>query len=173
MKYTTFWSVLETPAKTLKPEMIFLSVAIVFVIAWIAILKFKKFNDKIEKAIMTWTLGLIFGFSLTSSIYFKFFVHDNSEIEATNKMLATAKIIEGHISNFKREYRRSVTIESFQVDSVGFRYEDAMLGRFNSFSKTNNHVFHNGLPVRITYVEGNQYYGADFTTLLKIEVGSE
>ena len=83
------------------------------------------------------------------------------------------RIVEGFISDFNRSYRQAryatVTIESFRVDSVQFKYEDAALARFNSFAKTNNGIFRDGLPVRMSYIKGDSIKG---NWILKIEIAN-
>lgn len=102
-------------------------------------------------------------------IYIKLFTVDTTKqrVEAilTSDNVA---VVEGIMRNFKSERpiskRGIVTEESFIVDSVNFSYSDALLGRFNYFSKTNNGVFTNGLPVKITYDKATH-------DILMVEIG--
>jgi hypothetical protein len=100
-----------------------------------------------------------------------YYTKDNTS-ERIQKLLTSSQVtkVEGVISNFESirpaSRRGAVTIESFMVDSVEFSYEDAMLGRFNRFSKTNNGIFKNGLSVRITY-------GKEKNEILKIEIAKQ
>jgi hypothetical protein len=168
MTYYTYWSISDLPTNSIKSVEVFLWIAIISSIAWIGIKRYKKQNEDYEKSILLWTIGIIFSFTTVMFIYLKFFTKDDSE-ERIQKLLTSSQVamVEGLISNFScvrpASRRGTVTIESFTVDSVDFGYEDAMLGRFNSFSKTNNGVFKNGLPVRITY-------GKDNHEILKVEI---
>jgi len=168
MKYYTYWSISDLPTNSIKSYEVFLWISIICLIAWGIIKFYKKQNEDYEKAILLWTTGIIFLFSSTMFIYMIYYTKDNTD-ERIQKLLTSSQVtkVEGVISNFESirpaSRRGNVTIESFMVNSVEFIYEDAMLGRFNSFSKTNNGIFKNGLPVRITYrKERNE--------ILKIEI---
>ena len=168
MKYYTYWSISDLPTNSIKSHEVFLWTSIICLIAWVIIKFYKKQNEDYEKAILLWTTGIIFFFSSTIFIYMIYCTKDDTA-ERIQKLLTSSQVtkVEGIISNFESirpaSRRGAVTIESFIVDSVEFSYEDAMLGRFNSFSKTNNGIFKNGLPVRITY-------GKDKNEILKIEI---
>jgi hypothetical protein len=168
MKYYTYWSISDLPTNSIKSYEVFLCISIICLIAWGIIKFYKKRNEDYEKAILLWTTGIIFLFSSAMFIYMIYYTKDDTE-ERIQKLLTSSQVtkIEGVISNFESirpaSRRGNVTIESFAVDSVEFSYEDAMLGRFNSFSKTNNGIFKNGLPVRITY-------GKERNEILKIEI---
>jgi hypothetical protein len=168
MKYYTYWSISDLPTNSIKSYEVFLWTSIICLIAWVIIKFYKKKNEDYEKAILLWTLGIVFFFSSTMFIYMIYCTKDDTA-ERIQKLLTSSRVtkVEGVISNFESirpaSRRGAVTIESFMVDSVEFSYEDAMLGRFNSFSKTNNGIFKNGLPVRITY-------GKDKNEILKIEI---
>jgi len=168
MKYYTYWSISDLPTNSIKSNEVFLWISIICLIAWGIIKFYKKRNEDYEKAILLWTTGIIFLFSSTMFIYMSYCTKDDTE-ERIQKLLTSSRVtkVEGVISNFESirpaSRRGAVIIESFVVDSVEFSYEDAMLGRFNSFSKTNNGIFKNGLPVRITY-------GKEKKEILKIEI---
>jgi hypothetical protein len=168
MKYYTYWSISDLPTNSIKSYEVFLWTTIICLIAWIIIKIYKKQNDDYEKAILLWTIGIVFFLSSTMFIYMSCYTKDDTA-ERIQKLLTSSQVtkVEGVILNFESvrpaSRRGAVTIESFMVDSVEFSYEDAMLGRFNSFSKTNNGIFKNGLPVRITY-------GKEKKEILKIEI---
>jgi hypothetical protein len=168
MKYYTYWSISDLPTNSIKSYEVFLWTTIICLIAWVIIKIYKKQNDDYEKAILLWTIGIVFFLSSTMFIYTSCCTKDDTA-ERIQKLLTSSQVtkVEGVISNFESvrpaSRRGAVTIESFMVDSVEFSYEDAMLGRFNSFSKTNNGIFKNGLPVRITYGKENK-------EILKIEI---
>jgi hypothetical protein len=168
MKYYTYWSISDLPTNSIKSYEVFLWTTIICLIAWVIIKIYKKQNDDYEKAILLWTIGIVFFLSSTMFIYTSCCTKDDTA-ERIQKLLTSSQVtkVEGVISNFESvrpaSRRGAVTIESFMVDSVEFSYEDAMLGRFNSFSKTNNGIFKNGLPVRITY-------GKEKKEILKIEI---
>jgi len=121
-------------------------------------------------------VGFIAVFSIVMFLCTKYVYPDKSDEEAIRILNSPGvQRIQGLISNFTRSNRRnrygSVTIESFDIDSVHFQYEDALLGRFSSFSKTNNGVFRNGLPVRISYIKSDTEYDKSIW-ILKIEISS-
>jgi hypothetical protein len=169
MTYETYWSILDTPAKSIRSYDVFLYITILSLITWILIKKFKKSDGNIEKLILLWFTGIMFSFSISAYTYLKMYDRDES-YENSKRLLESSQVekVEGFISDFKSvrplSQRRMVIIESFKVDSVRFKYSDALLGRFNTFSKTNNGIFHNGLPVRITY-------GKEKNEILKVEIG--
>lgn len=168
MKYYTYWSLSDLPSNSIKSFEVCLWIAIICLILWGITKRFKKQDENYEKTILLWTMGIVFSSSTSMFVYLKFYTKDLTE-ERIQKMLTSTQvgIVEGEISNFSSVRPASrkgvVTIESFNVDSVYFSYEDAMLGRFNSFSKTSNGIFKNGLPVRITY-------GKEKKEILKIEI---
>jgi hypothetical protein len=168
MKYYTYWSISDLPTNSIKSFEVFLWTSIICLIAWVIIKFYKKQKEDYEKAILLWTTGIVFFLSSAMFIYMSYCTKDDTE-ERIQKLLTSSRVakVEGVISDFESikpaSRRGAVTIESFIVDSVEFSYEDAMLGRFNRFSKTNNGVFKNGLPVRITY-------GKEKKEILKIEI---
>ena len=102
-------------------------------------------------------------------VYLKFFTIDCTD-QRIQKILQSdnVAIVEGTISEFESVRPLSkkgiVTHESFVVDSIDFSYSDELLGRFNRFTETNNVVFRNGLPVRITY-------GKEKHEIIMVEIG--
>lgn len=168
MKYYTYWSISDLPTNSIKSYEVFLWTCLISLIA-LGIVKFyKKRNADYEKAILLWANGIVFFLSSSMFIYLSYCTKDDTE-DRIQILLASSRVskVEGVISNFESirpaSRRGAVTNERFIVDSVEFSYDDAMLGRFNSFSKTNNGMFKNGLPVRITY-------GKEKNEIFKIEI---
>ena len=129
-----------------------------------------------DKIILLWATGVFTVFGLGMYILLTFFYKDNSD-EQTLKMLnsPTASKVEGVVSNFRRtlyhgKYADVIT-ESFNVDSIKFSYSDAALGKFNSFSQTNNNVIFDGQKVRITYGYGPNL-GQNYGVILKLEIAN-
>ena len=167
MNYYTYWSISELPSNTRSSE-IFFWVGIVSFIFWILIKKFKKNNDDYEKIILLWTTGIFFGLSASMFFYLTFYTTDTTEKRIQNVFDSkNVLVVEGRIADFERveEVKKMATItwESFVVDSVEFKYNDILLGRFGHFSKTNNGIFREDLPVKITYSKLNN-------EILKIEI---
>lgn len=156
MEYKKYWSIADLGTNSLKSYEVCLYVAILFIAAFILTKKFKKLNQDYEKTILLWSCGIMGFGALFAFVYLKFFLTDPTD-QRIQKTLHSNNvlIIEGTISEFESvrplSKRGVVTKESFVVDSVEFSYSDELLGRFNRFSETNNGVFRNGLPVRITY----------------------
>ena len=156
MEYKKYWSIADLGSNSLKTYDVCLYVAILFVILFILTKKFKKADQDYEKSIILWTTGIIGFGALFGFVYLKFFTIDSTD-QRIQKILQSnnVAIVEGTISEFESvrplSQRGVVTHESFVVDSVEFSYSDEVLGRFNRFTETNNGVFRNGLPVRITY----------------------
>lgn len=169
MKYYTYWSLSDLPSNSIKSFEVCLWLAIFSLITWIIIKRYKKQNDDYEKSILLWTIGIIFIFSTIMFINLKFFTKDDSE-DRIQMLLSSSEVVkvEGVISGFSSvrpaSRRGQVTIESFMVDSVHFSFEDAVLGSFNTFTKTG--IFRNGLPVRITY-------GKMDHQILKVEIADK
>lgn len=159
MEYSKYWSIADLGTNSLKSHEVCLYVAILFILAFILTKKLKKSNQDYEKTIILLGTGIIGLGAILGFVYLKFFIIDTTD-QRIHKILNSKNvaIVEGTISNFKSirplSKRGIVTQESFTVDSVNFSYSDELLGRFNRFSKTNNGVFKNGLPVRITYGKG-------------------
>lgn len=168
MNYYTYWSVLDLPSNSIKTFDVFLYIAIITIIAWLLIKKLKKQNEDYEKSILLWSIGFLFVLSSFILIYLKLYTIDNSD-ERIRESLASEQVgkIEGVLSNFNRTFVQkklaSITYESFNVDSVKFSYSDQLLGRFNTYSNTNDDIIKNGLKVRITYRKIDN-------ELLKIEI---
>ena len=174
MNYTTYWSILETPSSSIQSNTICLYIAIITGLLWFIVKRFKKENAEGEKTIILWAIGLFSALGTLFYIILTFFPFDNS-LEMTKKMLTSPKTprVEGVVSNFERTNRDGKeTIEKFKVDSVEFAYGNAELGRFNSFTKTNNEVIFNGQLVRITYKIGSNY-GNKYNTILKLELARQ
>lgn len=156
MEYEKYWSISDLGTYSLKSYEVCFYIAILFVLFFILTKKFKKSNQDYEKTIILWSTGLIGLGSFLGFIYLRFYTIDTTE-ERIQKILNSeyVAVVEGTITNFESvrpiSKRGIVTQESFVVDTVDFSYSDEVLGRFNRFSKTNNGVFRNGLPVRITY----------------------
>lgn len=174
MDYTTYWTILDSPANTTNSNSICLIITIVAGLLWVMTKKIKKDNGNGDKTILLWGTATFAILGLTFYILLTFFYKDNSNSQ-TLKMLASPLTprVEGRVSNFKRKYRNarygSEIIESFTVDSVEFAYSDAAFGKFNSFCKTNNDVIVDGQKVRVTYRSGSSY-GDNFNSILKLEI---
>jgi hypothetical protein len=174
MDYTTYWSVLDSPSHTTKPNIIFLIVALAFGLLWLLTKKFKKDKGDGEKLILLWGTGAFAVLGILGYFVLTFVYKDNSD-EYTLKMLnsPTTPKVEGVVANFQRTHRNAKyggeTIETFTVDSVEFAYGDAALGKFNAFSQTFNNVIYNGQKVRITYGH-ESHYGDNFNSILKLEI---
>jgi hypothetical protein len=175
MSYTTYWSILDSPSHTTKSNSVCLIIAIGFALLWILIKKFRKNKGDGEKLILLWGTGVFAVLGLMIYFVLTFMYKDNSDAQIS-KMLDSPTVgkVEGIVSNFQRKYRHArygdETIESFTVGSVQFAYGDALLGKFNSFSQTNNSILYNGRPVRVSYNPGSPY-GANFNSILKLELG--
>jgi hypothetical protein len=169
MEYKKYWSIADLGTNSLRTYEVFLYVAILFIFFFILTKKFKKADQDYEKAIILWATGIIGFTAFFGFVYLKFFTIDTTE-KRIQKILQSdnVAIVEGTISEFEStrplSKRGIVTRESFVVDSVEFSYSDELLGRFNRFSETNNGVFRNGLPVRITY-------GKEKNEIIMVEIG--
>ncbi|SHL62397.1 hypothetical protein [Flavobacterium chilense] len=167
MNYYTYWSISELPSNTRSFD-VFFWVAIGSLVFWILIKKFKRKNNDYEKLILLWTTGVVFSLSAVMFFYLKLYTTDTTEKRIQNLFNSpNVFVIEGKITDFKREEQvkkmATITWESFMVDSIQFRYNDVLLGRFNHFGETRNRVFKNDLPIRITYAKENH-------EILKIEI---
>jgi hypothetical protein len=114
-------------------------------------------------------------FSFLASFYLGVFTMDSTAKEINNMLNSpNTQRIEGIISHFERakEQKRYVAVEteSFNVDGIRFSYTDALLGKFNSFSKIRNEVLHSGVHVRITYLMDKEKYYYRHPQILKIEI---
>lgn len=170
MDYSTYWSVLDTPSKSIQSNSVCLYIAIGAGLLWFLAKKFKKDKGDGDKTIILWATGAFAVLGLAGYVMLTFFYQDKSN-EKTLEMLnsPTTPRIEGVVSNFERTSRNGKEIiEKFTVDSVQFAYGDAALGKFNSFSQTNNNVIFNGQKVRITYSYGSHYGSAN--SILKLEI---
>ena len=176
MDYSTYWSVLDSPSHTIKSNSVFLYISVGAGLLWFLVKKIKKDKEDGDKIILLWATGVFTVFGLGMYILLTFFYKDNSD-EQTLKMLnsPTASKVEGVVSNFTRtlyhgKYADVIT-ESFNVDSIKFSYSDAALGKFNSFSQTNNNVIFDGQKVRITYGYGPNH-GQNYGVILKLEIAN-
>lgn len=163
MEYYTYWSILDTPSNSIKPYSIFLIMLIISVAAFIFILKFPKSSDKKVYLIL---ISLFITLSLPAYIYLKFFIPDSTEERITKSLKSSrVKRIEGQISNYKRESQGKTIIESFNIDTVNFKYYDNTLYQFHHFGGNRSDDLYNGLQVKITYAKGNM-----FNEILKLEI---
>ena len=169
MEYKKYWSIADLGTNALKAYEVCFYIAILFILVFILAKKFKKSNQDYEKTIILWASGIIGFGAIFGFVYLKFFTIDSTD-QRVQKILNSENVekVEGIISEFESvrpiSKRGIVTQESFVVDSVEFSYSDELLGRFNRFTKTNNGVFRNGLPVRITY-------GKEKHEILMVEIG--
>lgn len=174
MNYSTYWSILDTPSKTIQSNSVCLYITIGAGLLWFLIKKFKKDQGDGDKTIILWATGVFTVLGLVGYTMLTFFYQDKSN-EQTLKMLEspTTPKVEGIVSNFERTFRSSKyaneTIEKFTVDSVQFAYGDAVLGKFGAFSETNNHVIFDGQKVRVTYKTGSPY-GDEYNSIIKLEI---
>ncbi len=174
MDYSTYWSILDSPSKSIQSNSVMLYIAIGAGVLWFLAKKFKRDKGDGERKLVLWSTGIFAILGLTGYVLLTFFYRDNSK-EKTLEMLNSQKTprVEGIVSHFERTFRNSKygdeTIEIFTVDSVQFAYGDAGLGKFNSFSQTKNEVIFNGQKVRITYSSGS-HYGEKYNSILRLEV---
>ena len=174
MEYSTYWSILDTPSKSIQSNSICLFIAIGAGLLWFLIKMFKKENGDGEKKMTLWVTGLFAVLGIAGYVSLTFFNLDNSNKQAI-EMLNSKKTpkVEGVVTNFERTFRNAKyggeTIEKFKVDSVQFAYGDAELGKYNSFSETKNNVIFNGQKVRITYQNGS-HYGENYKSILRLEI---
>ncbi|HRO43488.1 MAG TPA: hypothetical protein PL009_11690 [Flavipsychrobacter sp.] len=136
--------------------------------------RFKKDSGDGDRSILLWATAVFGVLGVAGYVTLSFFYPDKTN-ERTLEMLnaPTTPKVEGVISNFDRTFRNAryggETIEKFSVDSIQFAYGDAALGKFNSFTQTNNNVVFNGQKVRITYKTGSPY-GNEYNSILRIEI---
>ncbi len=174
MDYLTYWSILDTPSITIRPNSVFLYIAIGAAVLWVLAMKFKKDKGDGDRKIVLWATAVLALLGIAGCVLLTFIYHDNS-YEKTLKMLnsPTTPRVEGIVSNFQRTFRNAKwgdeTIEKFTVDSLEFAYGDAALGKFNSFTETNNNVIFNGQRVRITY-SSESHYVDNYNSILKLEI---
>lgn len=158
MKYYIYWSILDSPSNSIKPYFIFLIMLVISIIAFLFLLKLKNSTDKKLYLIITSLFILLsfFGF-----IYLKFSIEDTTEKRLLKTLNSNRmKKVEGEISDYERQvaYPRSgnTTYETFNVDSVNFRYSDNAMYQFHHFGGNHTKTFHNGLKVKITYVKSEK-----------------
>ena len=174
MDYSTYWSILDTPSKTIQSSSVFLWIALTAGLLWFLTKKFKKDSGDGNRTNILWATGVFGVLGAAGFVALTFFYTDKTN-EKTLEMLnsSTTPKVEGVISNFERTFRNAryggETIEKFSVDSIQFAYGDAALGKFNSFTHTNNNVIFNGQKVRITY-KTDSPYGNEYNSILRIEI---
>lgn len=173
MDYSTYWSILDSPSKSILSNSVCLYIAISFGLLWFLAKKFKKDKDDGDKTIILWATGAIAVIGLAGYIMLTFLYQEKSNEKTLERLNSpTSPRVEGVVSNFERTFRRAKyggeTIEKFTVDSVQFAYGDAALGKFNSFSQTKNNVIFDGQKVRITY-KSDSHYG-NYKSILKLEI---
>jgi hypothetical protein len=174
MNYSIYWSILDTPSKSIQSYTVLLYIAIGAGLLWFLARTLKQ--NKSDRLISLWTTGTLAVLGFAGWVMLAFFYHDTSD-EDTLKMLhsPTTPRVEGVISNFERTFLNKrygyETIERFTVDSIKFAYGDAPLAKFNSFSKTYCNAVFNGQRVRITYKYGS-YYGDDYNSILMLEIAN-
>jgi|GEM_PF-1069860 len=174
MEYSTYWSVLDTPSKTIQSNSIFLFLAICAGLGWFLAKKFKNDSGDGDRAILLWATGAFVVLGVAGYVTLTFFYPDKTNEKILEMLNAqTTPKIEGVVSNFQRTYRNAKygaeIIETFSVDSVRFAYGDALLGKFNTFTQTKNNVIFNGQNVRVTYKPGSPY-GNEFNSILRLEI---
>ena len=174
MEYSTYWSVLDTPSKTIHSSSIFLYKAVGAGLLWFLIKKYKRNSGDGDRTILLWGAAA-FGVLGAAGFVTLTFFHPDKSNETTLEMLNAPGTprVEGVVSNFERTYRRAryggETIEMFSIDSVQFAYSDATFGKFYSFTETHNNVIFNGQQVRITY-RHDRIGGSDYNTILRLEI---
>lgn len=177
MHYETYWSILDTPAQSIKTTSVALCVAIAAGAFWLLAKKYKKDSGDGDRKMILWATGAFAIIGFAGYILLAFVYPDRSH-HVTLEMLnsSTTPRVEGVVSNFERKIRKArygnETIEMFTVDSVQFAYGDAALGKFGLFSETGNNVIFNGQRVRITYKPGSSY-GYTYNSILKLEIARE
>ncbi len=173
MKYTTYWSILDSPSHTTKSNSVCLVIAIIFGLLWLLTKKYKIDKGEGDKIILLWGTGIFAIIALLGYFALTFVYKDNSDVQILTMLNSHAKV-EGIVSNFQRTHRNAryggETIEIFTVDSIQFAYGDALLGKFASFSQTYNNVIYDGQQVRVTYGNSSPY-GENLNSILKLEIG--
>lgn len=157
MKYYTYWSILDSPSST-SSSSVSLVIFIISFFLFLLILKFKK--KDFEKKFYLFLVSLFLILSFSGYIYLKFFLEDNPD-KRLIKLLNSDRVqkVEGEISNYKRTlvYARNGndTNESFNVNSINFKYIENTLYEFNHFGGNHSNTFYDGLKVKITYIKGS------------------
>lgn len=176
MAFTTYWSILETPAYTFTADKIGFTVFSLGLLSLVLVKKYKIDSGDGDKNLILFGLGMfsflgLFMFVLSKFVYTE--SPDKRIIDMVNST-ETPKVV-GYIENFERYYRRHKggveTTVSFTVAGVPFSYSDAFLSGFRSFTKTKGSKIISGQYVRITYmVEKNYIETYTSNTILKIEI---
>lgn len=170
MEYYTYWSILDSPNNSIKPYSIFLIMLIISVITFLFVLKLKNSNDKKLYLGITCIFILL---SFSAFTYLKFFIEDTTEKRLLENLNSRRmKKIDGEISDYKRQviYARNgnTTFETFNVNSVNFKYFDNALYQFHHFGGNHSTTFHNGLKVKIIYLKGEK-----INEIQKIEIATK
>ncbi|MGZ4850634.1 MAG: hypothetical protein ACXV2C_04565 [Candidatus Bathyarchaeia archaeon] len=58
MDYSTYWSILDTPSKTIQSNSVFLCIAIAAGLLWLLATKFKKGSCDGDRVIILWATGV-------------------------------------------------------------------------------------------------------------------
>jgi hypothetical protein len=160
MRYYTYWSILDSPNST-SSSSVSLVIFIISFCLFVSILKFKK--KDFEKKFYLSIVSLFLIISFLGYVYLKFFLNDNAQNEKRLNTILNSnrvQIVEGEISNYTRTvvYARNGndTNESFNVDSINFKYIENTLYEFNHFGGNHSKTFHDGLKVKITYIKGSK-----------------
>lgn len=179
MKFRQYWSIQDAPLQTTTSYHVASIGAIICLFGWLWVKKFKKSAADSDRTIFLWGFGFMGVLCTTMFLYLNFIVKEDPG-NKIRRLLSSPDVacVQGVISGFRREYRRNryanVTIEHFYVDTVFFTYEDPPFARFIGFANTNNGVFGNGLPVRITYTHTNLGFGESRTpVILKVEIADQ
>ncbi|MCC9017989.1 DUF4149 domain-containing protein [Flavobacterium lipolyticum] len=78
MNYYTYWSISDLPSNTRSFD-VFFWVAIVSLILWILIKKFKRKNNDYEKLMLLWSVGAVFSLLVIMFFYLKLYTTDTRE----------------------------------------------------------------------------------------------
>ncbi|MBW8359649.1 MAG: hypothetical protein K0M63_07610 [Weeksellaceae bacterium] len=153
MEYYTYWTVNDAPSNSTQPHSIFLWIFIISLITFLLVWKFKIEDD--DKKFYLYASGLFALLAVPGYIYMKF-VGGNPNEERLDKYLSDKKIknITGQISNFRQAQSGRQTYEEFYVDSIKFNYLHNTLYEFANFGGDHSKVLHDGLNIRINYIEG-------------------
>ena len=82
MEYSTYWSILDTPSKSIQSNSICLFIAIGAGLLWFLIKLFKKENGDGEKKMILWATGLFAVLGIAGYVSLTFFNLDNSNEQA-------------------------------------------------------------------------------------------
>src|SRR6476661_2703068 len=101
MHYSTYWSVLDTPSKTIQSNLVFLFIAIGAGLLWFLTYKFKKDRGDGDKANLLWAIAAFGVLGIAGYVTLTFLYPDKTN-EKTLEMLnaATTSKVEGVVTNF-------------------------------------------------------------------------